>query len=164
MAEYENEDDYLDEDAQKDKYITFKLEGEDYAIEIAYVNEIIGIQEINILPDMPDFVKGIINLRGFIIPIVDLRKRFRLPQIDYSSRACIIVVDFNEIKIGLIVDEVSEVLNIPESDIEATPKSAKILSNRFIKAIGKINNNVKIILNIENILTEDELSLLSADK
>jgi purine-binding chemotaxis protein CheW len=159
MAFYENEndDDFLEEDSQKDKYITFKISSEEYAIGIAFVNEIIGIQDVTHLPDMPEFIKGVINLRGNVIPIVDLRKRFKMIEIEYSTRACIIVVYFNEIKIGLVVDEVSEVLNIPSENVESTPKSAKILTNRFIKGIGKVNDLVKIILDIEKILTEDEI-------
>jgi purine-binding chemotaxis protein CheW len=153
----EYDDEELEEDSQKNKYITFKLGNEEYGLEIHYVNEIIGIIEITFLPDMPDFIKGVINLRGNVIPIIDVRKRFKMAAIQYSDRACIIVVDFNELRIGLMVDAVSEVLNIPEENIEQTPKSAKIFSNKFIKGIGKVNDQVKIILNVEQILTDDEI-------
>jgi len=151
-----DDDFYEDEDAQKDKYLTFELAAEDYAIEIRYVTEIIGIQKITEVPDTPDFVMGVINLRGKIIPVIDVRRRFNFPTIEYGDRTCIIVVDIDGISTGLIVDEVSEVLDIPEGDVDAPPKTNKGEHSRFIQGMGKVGEEVKIILNIGKLLNDTE--------
>jgi purine-binding chemotaxis protein CheW len=151
-------DDLLDdEDTQKDMYLTFRLEAEEYAIEIYYVTEIVGIQKITEVPDTDDFIKGVINLRGKIIPVLDVRLRFRLEPRAYTDRTCTIVVDMNGVAIGLIVDEVSEVVNIPESEVTAAPKTSKGTQSRYIKGIGKIGEDVKIILNVNHLLNDEEL-------
>ena len=155
--DYEDDEFEDDADSQKDKYITFKLDKEEFGIEIQYVIEIVGLQKITQLPDMPEFIKGVINLRGLVIPILDVRKRFRLEEIPYNDRTCIIVVSIQEAQLGLIVDEVSEVLDIPESQVSEPPKTS-IHKSRYIKGIGKVGNNVKIILNIEKILSEEEMN------
>jgi len=153
---------YDDEDTQKDKYLTFHLAGEDYGIEIAYVTEIIGIQKIAEVPDMPDFVKGVINLRGKVIPVMDVRTRFKLKPRDYDDRTCIIVVDIDDNAVGLVVDEVREVADIPESQVEPPPKTGKKTSSRFIKGMGKMDDEVKIILNVSQLLYDDELEKIAA--
>ncbi len=151
-----------DEDAQKDKYLTFHLAGEDYGIEIRYVTEIIGIQKITEVPDMPDFVRGVINLRGKVIPVMDVRTRFRLPPRDYDERTCIIVVDINESSVGLVVDEVREVVDIPENQVEPPPTAGKTSGSRFIQGMGKLDDEVKILLNVGRLLSDDELQKLEA--
>ena len=150
-----------DEDTQKDKYLTFHLAGEDYGIEIAFVTEIIGIQKITEVPDMPDFIKGVINLRGKVIPVMDVRVKFKLDSRDYDERTCIVVVDIDETSIGLVVDEVSEVVDIPESNVEPPPKTGKGTSSRYLKGMGKIEEEVKILLNIERLLYEEELEQIA---
>jgi purine-binding chemotaxis protein CheW len=157
----DQEDNFFeDEDGQKGKYLTFQLAGEGYGIEIRYVTEIIGIQKITEVPDMPDFVRGMINLRGKVIPVMDVRTRFRLPPQEYHERTCIIVVDINESAVGLVVDEVREVADIPEAQIEAPPASASGMGSRYIQGIGKLNNEVKIILNVNRLLSDGELRQL----
>ena len=151
-----------DEDAQKDKYLTFHLAGEDYGIEIRYVTEIIGIQKITAVPDMPDFVRGVINLRGKVIPVMDVRTRFRLAARDYDERTCIIVVDINESSVGLVVDEVREVVDIPEDQVEPPPTTGKDSGSRFIQGMGKLDDEVKILLNVSRLLSDDELQKLEA--
>lgn len=150
------DDDFYDdeEDTQKDKYLTFHLANEDYGIEIRYVTEIIGIQKITEVPDMPDYVKGVINLRGKVIPVMDVRLRFNLPPRDYDERTCIIVVDINETSVGLVVDEVREVADIPEDQVEPPPKTSMKEGSRYIQGMGKIGNEVKIILNVGQLLYE----------
>lgn len=166
MTEYDDKLDYEDElaedeeDSQKDKYITFKLGDEDYAIEIRFVTEIIGLQKITQLPDMPDFIKGVINLRSKVIPILDVRKRFHLPEISYDERTCIIVVTILETTIGFVVDEVSEVLSIPSDKVDPSPKTGKNTQSRFIQGIGKVGDNVKIILSVDKILSSEELAVM----
>jgi purine-binding chemotaxis protein CheW len=152
-----DEDLLEEEDTQKDKYLTFHLANEDYALEIKFVTEIIGVQKITEVPDMPDFVKGVINLRGKVIPVVDVRIRFRLEPIPYGDRTCIIVVDIDDTSIGLIVDEVSEVLNIPENQVDPPPQTSKGAKSRYIQGIGKVGEQVKIILNVQKLLNDDEL-------
>lgn len=152
---------YDEEDTQKDKYLTFNLAGEDYGIEIAYVTEIIGIQKIVEAPDMPDFIKGVINLRGKVIPVMDVRTRFKLAHRDYDDRTCIVVVNIDENSVGLVVDEVREVADIPESQIEPPPKSGRAQKSSFIKGMGKIDDDVKIILDVGQLLYDDEVDVLA---
>jgi purine-binding chemotaxis protein CheW len=158
--DYDEEEDEFEseEDSQRDKFITFKIDIEEYGIEIKYVSEIIGIQKITTLPDMPDYVKGVVNLRGKIIPIIDIRLKFGMIEKVYNNRTCIIVVNLEEATIGLIVDEVSEVIDIPENQIEPLPKTGKKTRNRYINGIGKVGEKVKIILDISKILSEEELT------
>ena len=145
---------------QKDKYLTFHLAGEDYGIEIAFVSEIIGIQRVTEVPEMPEFIKGVINLRGKVIPVMDVRLRFHLEERDYDERTCIVVVYINNTTVGLVVDEVSEVTDIPESDVEPPPQTGKGKSSRYLKGMGKKDEAVKILLDIEKLLHDEELELL----
>ncbi len=151
-----------DEDTQKDKYLTFHLAGEDYGIEIIFVTEIIGIQKITEVPDMPEFIKGVINLRGKVIPVMDVRTKFKLEARSYDERTCIVVVDINENSIGLVVDEVSEVVDIPEEQVEPPPKTGQGQSSRYLKGLGKMGADVKILLNVEKLLYEEELEQISS--
>jgi len=151
----------MEEDTQKGRYLTFSLGDESYGIEIKYVTEIIGIQTITVIPELPEYVKGVINLRGKIIPVMDVRLRFKKEPREYNDRTCVIVVDINDISIGLIVDSVAEVLTIPEEDMVEPPKMNRSFSNRYIKNIGKVGNSVKLLLDCEKLLTEDELEDLS---
>ena len=156
------EDDlYDDEDTMKDKYLTFHLAGEDYGIDIAYVTEIIGIQKITEVPDMPNFVKGVINLRGKVIPVMDVRLRFLLSERDYDERTCIVVVDINGTAVGLVVDQVNEVADIPEGDVEPPPRTTKGTSSRYLKGMGKVEEEVRILLNVDKLLYEEEMEQLA---
>ena len=148
-----------EEDSQKDKYLTFIVDSECYGIEIRYVTEIIGLQKITPVPEMPDFVRGIVNLRGKIIPVMDVRVRFNKPFREYMERTCIIVIDIHDLSIGLIVDSVTEVLSIPASEIVAPPDLNK-RSNRFVMGIGKVGNEVKLLLDCEKLLNDDEAEQL----
>lgn len=150
-----------EEDTQKDKFLTFSLDKEIYGIEIKYVTEIIGIQEFTEMPELPDYIRGIINLRGKIIPIMDVRIRFKKKTKEYNDRTCVIVVDIKDLCIGIVVDQVLEVLTIKEEDIVEPPKLSKDFNNRFIKNIGKVGNDVKLLLDCQQLLTDDELEDLS---
>ncbi len=149
------------EDTQKGKYLTFHLADEDYGIEIRYVTEIIGIQKITEVPDMPAFVKGVINLRGKVIPVMDVRTRFMMPPREYNDRTCIVVVNVNGTAVGLVVDEVSEVADIPDHQIEPPPRSSRAASSRYIQGMGKMGQEVKILLDV-NCLLYDESMLQAA--
>lgn len=151
----------IEEDTQKDRFLTFSLGKESYGIEIKYVIEIIGIQSITQIPELPEYVRGIINLRGKIIPVLDVRLRFKKEPKEYNDRTCVIVVDIKEVSIGLIVDTVAEVITISEEDMVDPPQKNKGFNNRYIKKIGKIGGEVKLLLDCEKLLTEDELEGLS---
>ncbi len=140
------------EDTQKDKYLTFRLADEDYGIEICHVTEIIGIQKITKVPDMANFIRGVINLRGKVIPVMDVRARFRLPPREYDERTCVIVVNVNDQDIGLVVDRVNEVVDIPVDQVEPPPLSSQSPSTRYIRGIGKMGDSVKILLDGEKLL------------
>lgn len=144
------------EDTQKGKFLTFCIGKEDYGIEIKYVTEIIGIQYIAEVPELSDFVKGIINLRGKIIPAIDVRLRFRKDSIDYNDRTCIIVIDINDTSVGLIVDNVSEVIDIKETEIVPPPDMKTGFHNRYVKGIGKVGDKIKLLLDCEKLLADDE--------
>jgi purine-binding chemotaxis protein CheW len=148
------------EDTQKGKYLTFHLAKEDYGIEIRYVTEIIGIQKITEVPDMPAFVKGVINLRGKVVPVMDVRTRFDMPVREYDDRTCIIVVNIDDKSVGLVVDKVNEVADIPENQIEAPPRTTRE-STGYIQGMGKIGNEVKILLNVQKLLYSDELAMIN---
>lgn len=147
------EEDYEeDEDTQADKFLTFILGQEEYGIEIKYVTEIIGIQNIAEVPDMPHYIKGVINLRGKVIPVMDVRLRFGLQEREYDDRTCIIVINIDEQSVGLIVDRVSEVLDIPEAQVEPPPRVRSGGGSRFIQGMGKVGDRVKILLNAHQLL------------
>lgn len=150
-----------DEDTQKGKYLTFYVDNVTYAIEINFVTEIIGIQPITPIPELPIYVKGIINLRGKIVPVMDVRLRFKKEQLEYNDRTCIIVVDVNDITLGLIVDNVSEVLKMSDENIVSPPESNVGDENQYIKAIGKCENEVNLILSCEKLMTDNETEALS---
>ena len=160
MADIEMQELLEVEDTQKDKFLTFILGNEFYGIEIKYVTEIVGMQPITEVPELPDYIRGIINLRGKIIPVMDVRLRFKKPLREYNDRTCIIVVDIRDISIGLIIDSVSEVLSIPEGDIVPPPEVNKGHNNRYIKGIGKVGSDVKIILDCNKLLNDEEADSL----
>jgi purine-binding chemotaxis protein CheW len=155
-------DDEEDDDTQKDKYLTFRLDVEDYGLEIRHVKEIISIQKITDVPDLPEFVKGVINLRGQVIPTIDLRLRFGLPFKEYDERTCIIITNMNEIQVGVIVDTVNEVLDVPAETISPPPSVQRGVAHRFILGLGRVGDEVKIILNAQRLLHDEELEVLEA--
>lgn len=159
MREVANDEMMEQEDTQKDKFLIFKIEDESYAIDIQYVTEIIGIQEITKVPELPEYIKGIINLRGKIIPVMDVRIRFKRPQVEYNDRTCIIVIDVKNVSIGLIVDIVAEVINIEEENIVPPPQSAST-ENKYIKGIAKVGDEVRLILDSKELLSEDKIASL----
>ncbi|HOJ76888.1 MAG TPA: chemotaxis protein CheW [Bacillota bacterium] len=150
----------LEEDTQKGKFLTFVVGQEVYGIEIKFVTEIIGIQSITEVPELPNYIRGIINLRGKIIPVMDVRLRFKKEFLEYNDRTCIIVIDIDGVSIGLIVDSVAEVLVIPDEDIVPPPHVNKV-QNRYIKAIGKVGADIKLLLDCQQLLSEEELEVLN---
>lgn len=160
MADSVEQDNWdLIEDTQKGKFLTFCIGNEFYGIEIKYVTEIIGLQPITEIPEMPTYIKGIINLRGKIIPVMDVRLRFKKPYLEYNDRTCIVVIDIREVSIGLIVDSVSEVISLPDEEIVDPPNMAKE-SNKYIKGIGKVGSEVKLLLDSDKLLNETDLETI----
>ncbi len=157
MAEEEN---LVEEDTQKDKYLTFTLGEELYGIDIRVVMEIIGILPITAVPEVPEYVRGIINLRGKIIPVVDMRLRFRRTFRDYTDRTCVIVIEADGVLVGLIIDSVCEVLDIPEAQVVPPPK-LKAAQNRYVRGVGRLpENKVVMLLDWQKLFSEDEAELL----
>ncbi|SHH58399.1 purine-binding chemotaxis protein CheW [Sporobacter termitidis DSM 10068] len=143
------------EDTQKDRYLTFMIDREHYAIEIRYVTEIVGIQSITEMPQLPEYVKGIINLRGRIIPVVDVRLRFNKTPGEYTDRTCVIIVDIENDFYGLIVDSVAEVLSM--TDVVPNPLERTSSEQAFIKSIGKVGGDVKLVMDCHRMLSREEL-------
>ena len=146
------------------KYLTFSLDEEEYGIGILKIKEIIGMMPITSVPQTPEFVKGVINLRGKVIPVIDLRLRFGMGEIDYTERTCIIVVEIEgqalTVMIGIVVDSVSEVLNIKNEDIENTPAFGTKLNTDYILGMAKMEGGVKILLDIDRVLSSGEIASL----
>lgn len=140
------------------KYLTFVLAEEEYGLEILKVREIIGMMDITAVPRTPDFVRGVINLRGKVIPVVDLRCKFGMPTTEATDETCIIVVDVGNVEMGIIVDKVSEVLDIVSEDIEPPPQFGVSVDTDFILGMGKANNRVTILLDISKVLTGEDLT------
>lgn len=144
-----------------DKYLTFTLEEEEYGIGILKVKEIIGMMKVTSVPRTPDFIKGVINLRGKVIPVVDLRLKFAMGEMPYTDRTCIIVVeidiDSGTVLIGIVVDAVSEVLNINKKEIEDAPQFGASLDTDYIYGMAKTEGKVKILLDIDKVLSQEEV-------
>jgi purine-binding chemotaxis protein CheW len=152
----------LKSDARAGKYLAFYLGSEEFAIQVLKVREIMGIQDITSVPQTPSFVKGVINLRGKVIPVIDLRLKFGLPEVDHTQRTCIIVVqvrgESGSISLtGIIVDEVSEAVNIAAADIEDTPDFGDGAATPYLLGMAKGKGKVKILLDIDQILSTQEL-------
>ncbi len=146
------------------KYLTFSLANEEFGIGILKIREIIGMMTITTVPQTPEFVKGVVNLREKVIPVIDLRLRFGMESVEYNERTCIIVVEVEAAKgnvtIGIVVDSVSEVLNIIAEDIEDTPSFGTNLQTDYILGMAKAEGSVKILLDIDKILTHEETAAL----
>ena len=139
------------------KFLSFFLGDEEYGLEILTVQEIIGMMDITPVPQTPDYIQGVINLRGKVIPIVDLRTKFMMPGADRTSETCIIVVQANGIQTGIVVDKVSEVLDIPGNAIEDAPAFGSDVRTDYILGIGKSEDRVKLLLDIDRVLGDENL-------
>lgn len=152
----------VEHDTQKDKYVTFQSGGEYFGLKIEYVNEIIVSQEITEIPESEDYIKGLINLRGKIIPVIDVRLRFKKKPFDYTDRTCIIVINYRDTVVGLIVEKIAEVVEIQESNILPSPTMSKNdkPQNNYVYAIGKVGDQVKLLLDPDKLLNDEDLAVL----
>jgi purine-binding chemotaxis protein CheW len=153
-------------DSRTGKYLAFQLGREEFAIQVLKVREIMGIQDITAVPQTPVFVKGVINLRGKVIPVIDLRVKFGLPEVEYTQRTCIIVVQIqgpDSVSLtGIVVDEVSEALNIAAGEIEDTPDFGDGAATPYILGMAKSKGKVKILLDIDRVLQAQEIDGLKS--
>ncbi len=150
-----------EEDTMEGKYLSFPLDKGLYGIEIRHVTEVLRYQEITEVPHMPIFIKGVLNLRGQVIPTMDVRTRFQLSFRDYDDRTCIIVVNIKNVFVGLIVDTVTGVVSIPGNHVEPPPQLKKSPEARFISGMGKLKDKVHIIVNVNKLLYEEELAQIA---
>ncbi len=143
------------------KFLTFVLGKEEYGIEILKVREIIGLMDITTVPQTSEYMKGVINLRGKVIPVIDLRLKFSLQEEEHTQETCVIVVEVNSTSIGLIVDSVSEVSDISGGEIEEAPSFGQGIDTDFIMCLGKVKEKIIILLDIEAVLSSEELEMVN---
>jgi purine-binding chemotaxis protein CheW len=153
-------------DERAGKYLVFALGREEFGIRVLNVREIMGIQDITAVPHTPAYLKGVINLRGKVIPVVDLRLKFGLPPVEHTQRTCIIVVQVGKetgsIRMGVIVDGVAEVLTLSSGDIEDTPDFGQGVVTSYLLGMAKVKDKVKILLDIDEVMATQELQALGA--
>ncbi len=161
MAE-EKKDELLEEDTQKGKFMTFKIGKEYFGISISYVNEIISMQAITAVPEVTDYIKGLINLRGKIIPVIDVRIRFKMEPLEYTDRTCIIVINVKSTVIGLIVEKIAEVDTILDDDIVPPPSLGRKDSeqNKYVYGLARTGENVKLLLDPEKLIKDEDIGVI----
>lgn len=156
--------DELEEDTQKGKFMTFKSGNEYFGIELKYIVEIIGIQSITAVPEVEEYIKGLINLRGKIIPVIDVRIRFKQEPLEYNDRTCIIIIDVNGTIVGLIVETIAGVEKIDEADIEPPPSlSVENAKNKYVYGLGKVGNSVKLLLDPQKLIKYEDFIMFADD-
>jgi len=147
-----------DDNQGNNKYLLFNLGKEVFGLKISSIIQIVEMQKITEVPDMPPYIKGVVNRRGKVIPLMDLRIRFGMKEREYDDRNCIIIVSVKDNFVGFIVDTVAEVHNIDETNIEPSPSfKNESLSEKYISGLGKIDDEVKILLNVDKIVTDKDL-------
>lgn len=151
-----------DDSNEKGKYMTFKSGNEYFGLAIQYVNEIIQMQEITAIPETEDYIKGLINLRGKVVPVIDVRLRFKQEPLEYNDRTCIIVINVKSAVVGLIVEKIAEVVEINEDNILPPPKigHGDKTQNKYVYGIGKVGNAVKLLLDPDKLLNDEDLSIV----
>ena len=149
-------------DVQKEKYMTFKSGNEYFGLKIQYVDEIIQLQTITAIPETEDYIKGLINLRGKVIPVIDVRLRFKQKPFEYNDRTCIIVIIVKSTVVGLIVEKIAEVVEIKEENILPPPTIGRVdkAHNKYVYGIGKVGDSVKLLLDPDKLLNDDDLSVI----
>ena len=154
--------DSSERDAQKGMYMTFKSGNEYFGLKIQYVSEIIQFQTITAIPETEDYIKGLINLRGKVIPVIDVRLRFKQKPFEYNDRTCIIVINVKSMLVGLIVEKIAEVVDIKEDNILPPPTIGRTdkVQNKYVYGIGKVGNSVKLLLDPDKLLNDEDLSVV----
>lgn len=154
--------DSSERDAQRGMYMTFKSGNEYFGLKIQYVSEIIQFQTITAIPETEDYIKGLINLRGKVIPVIDVRLRFKQQPFEYNDRTCIIVINVKSMLVGLIVEKIAEVVDINEDNILPPPTIGRTdkVQNKYVYGIGKVGNSVKLLLDPDKLLNDEDLSVV----
>lgn len=161
MAE-EIKEELLEEDTQKGQFMTFQTGKEFFGISISYINEIIMMQTITAVPEVDDYIKGLINLRGKIIPVIDVRVRFKMSPLEYTDRTCIIVINVKSMVIGLIVEKIAEVVTIMEEDIVPPPSFGRKENDqhKYVYGLARMGDSVKLLLDPEKLIKQEDLEVL----
>ena len=162
VLEKEQKFDVSETSSCEGKYLTFVLCGEEYGVEILKVKEIIGIMNITSVPQLPGYMKGVINLRGKVIPIIDLRLKFGFQEVEHTEETCIIVMEIENKLTGIIVDTVSEVINVNSKEFEPVPRLGKGVDTEIILGMAKIKDRVKMLLDIDRVLGSEETDAVEA--
>jgi len=161
-----NSDHMISGDDDSQQFLTFILAGEEYGVDILRVQEIKGWDTVTQIPNTPDYIRGVINLRGTIVPIIDMRIRFQLDEMEYGPTTVVIVLKVNSDDksrtMGVVVDNVSDVYNMPEEDIKATPDFGTAVDTRFVKGLATVNEKMVIVLDIDHMLNSKELTELDS--
>jgi len=146
------------------KYVTFRSGNEYFGIKIEYVNEIVVLQDITVIPESVDYIKGLINLRGKIIPVIDVRLRFKQEPFEYTDRTCVIIIKLNDMTVGLIVEQIAEVVEIKGENILPSPSfgHADTSQNRYVYGIGKVGEEVKLLLDPDKLLNDKDMGIIEA--
>lgn len=162
-AELEDE---VTEDSQKGQFMTFQTGKEFYGISISYINEIIMMQPITAVPEVEDYIKGLINLRGKIIPVIDVRTRFKMAPVEYTDRTCIIIINVKSMIIGLIVEKIAEVVNILDDDIVSLPslKRNEREQNKYVYGLARLEDSVKMLIDPEKLVKQEDLVALEENQ
>lgn len=159
----EEQEEIAKEAAASRKYLTFLIDNQFYGFQINDVKEIIEMQEITPVPEFPDYAKGIINLRGLLIPVIDVRMRFCKNEAEYNERTCIIILNIRGTDVGYIVDTVDEVMDIDSENISAVPKLSDVSTRKFIEGVGKTPNKIVMLLSAKKMLNDEEVKNLDID-
>ena len=157
-----DEENASERDTQKEQYMTLKSRNEYFGLEIQYVNEIIQLQAITAIPETEDYIKGLINLRGKVIPVVDVRLRFKQEPFEYNDRTCIIVINIKSMMVGLIVEKIAEVVEIKEDNMLPPPSVGRTdkVQNKYVYGIGKVGDTVKLLLDPDKLLNDQDLTVV----
>ncbi len=153
----------VEQNLSEHQYLTFWIDGQLFAIPASDVAQIVGMQQITPVPEYPQYAKGIINLRGEIIPVIDVRLRFHRKEADYGERTCIIIVSIMEQPVGFIVDTVEEVSDIDDAQISPPPKVSGDITNVYLNGIAQLEGKLILLVDTERILNENELSVLKTE-
>lgn len=154
MDDFSSDDD--SEDSLENKFLIFALDDKDYGISVTYVTEIIGMQNISEIPEVPYYIRGVTSLRNRVIPILDVRKRFQMDAKEDGDRTCLVILQIKDTPLALVVDNVREVITIPPESMEKAPNFGEDPASRFISNLAKINNRVKILVDVPKLLKEEE--------
>ncbi len=153
----QSEEELEEINSTSEKYLTFIIDKQFYAFHINDVVEIIEMVDITPVPEFPDYAKGIVNLRGILIPIIDVRLRFSKNEMDYNERTCIIILNLKGTQVGFIVDTVDEVIDIDKANISAVPQLSDAQARRFIEGVGKLTNKIVMLVNAQKMLNDEEI-------